>query len=84
MLPIIGGVVVGAIAAVVAPSLVSGVVSGVRSVAKEVVKGGIAAYTSASELFSESGEQFQDLVAEAKSEVNQPEANQPKETKVKG
>ena len=77
MLPIIGAVVVGAIAAVAAPSLVSGVVSGVRSLTKGVIKGGIAACTATSELFSESGEQFQDLVAEAKSEVNQP-----KETKV--
>lgn len=77
MLPIIGGVVVGAIAAIAAPSLVSGFASGVRSLAKEVVKGGIAACTATSELVSESGEQFQDLVAEAKSEVNQP-----KETKV--
>ena len=71
MLPIIGGVVVGAIAAIAAPSLFSGIVSGVRCVTKEVIKGGLAAYTAASELVSESGEQFQDLVAEAKSEVKQ-------------
>lgn len=72
MLPIIGGVVVGAIAAVAAPSLISGFASGVRSLAKVVVKGGIAAYTATSELVSESGEQIQDLIAEAKSEVKQP------------
>ena len=84
MLPIIGGIVVGAIAAIAAPSLVSAVASGVRTAAKEVVKGSVAAYTAVSELASESGEQFQDLVAEAKSEVNQPEATQPKETKVEG
>ena len=71
MLPIIGGVVVGAIAAIAAPSLFSAVASGMRSVAKEAFKGGIAVYTVASELATESGEQFQDLVAEAKSEVNQ-------------
>jgi type II secretory pathway pseudopilin PulG len=79
MLPIIGGVVVGAIAAIAAPSLVSGVASGVRALTKEVVKGGIAAYTATSEFVSESGEQFQDLVAEAKSEVKHA-----KQTNVEG
>ncbi|WP_342348203.1 DUF5132 domain-containing protein [uncultured Nitrospira sp.] len=79
MLPIIGGIVVGAIAAVAAPSLFSAVTSGVRTMAKEAMKGGMAAYSSASEYVSESGEQFQDLVAEAKSEVNQA-----KNTNVKG
>lgn len=79
MLPIIGGVVVGAIAAIAAPSLISGVASGVRALAKGVIKGGIAAYSTASEYVSESGEQFQDLVAEAKSEVDQA-----KNTNVKG
>lgn len=71
MLPIIGGVVVGAIAAIAVPSLFSAVTSGVRSMAKEAMKGGIAAYSATSEYISESGEQFQDLVAEAKAEVNQ-------------
>lgn len=79
MLPIIGGVVIGAIAAIAAPSLISGVASGVRALTKGVIKGGIAAYSTTSELVSESGEQFQDLVAEAKSEVNQE-----KNTNVKG
>ncbi|MCA9497659.1 MAG: DUF5132 domain-containing protein [Nitrospirales bacterium] len=79
MLPIIGGVVVGAIAAIAAPSLVSGVSSGIRTLTKGVLKGGIAAYTATSELVSESGEQFQDLVAEAKAEVKQAE-----KTHVKG
>ncbi|GJL70445.1 MAG: hypothetical protein NPIRA06_30800 [Nitrospirales bacterium] len=79
MLPIIGGIVVGAITAVAAPSLISAVTSGVRSMAKGAMKGGIAAYSAASEYVSESGEHFQDLVAEAKSEVNQE-----KKTTVKG
>lgn len=69
MLPIIGGVIVGAIAALAVPSLVSGVVSGTRALTKGVIKGGMAAYTATSELVAESGEQIQDLVAEARSEV---------------
>ena len=78
MIPIIGGVVVGAIAAVAAPPLVSAVSSGVCSLTKGVIKGAMGAYTAASEFASESVEQIQDLVAEAKFEVNQS-----KETTVK-
>ena len=78
MIPIIAGVVVGAIAAVAAPSLFSAVASGVRSLGKEALKGGMAAYTAASELVAESGEQLQDLVAEAKAEVNQTKDTQDK------
>jgi len=71
MLPIIGGVVVGAIAAIAAPSIFSAVASGVRFLGQEALKGGLAAYSAASEMVAETGEQLQDLVAEAKAEVEQ-------------
>ena len=68
---VIGGAVVGAVAAVAAPSLLSGIGGVLRPLAKEVLKGGIVAYTAISEMVSETGEQFSDIVAEAKSEIGQ-------------
>ena len=68
---VIGGVVVGAVVAVAAPSIVSGVGSALRPLAKEIIKGGIVAYTAVSEMVSETGEQFNDIVAEAKAEIGQ-------------
>ena len=68
---VIGGVVVGAVAAVAAPSIVSGIGSALRPLAKEIIKGGIVAYTAVSEMVSETGEQFNDIVAEAKAEIEQ-------------
>lgn len=72
---IIGGVVVGAVVGVAAPSILSGIGAVLRPLAKEVMKGGIVAYTAVSEMVSETGESFSDIVAEAKSEISQtPEA----------
>ena len=48
---------------------VSGVEAIFRSIAKELIKGGIVVADSVSELASETGERFKDLLAEAKSEV---------------
>ena len=66
---VIGGAVVGAVAAVAAPSVLSGIGGVLRPLAKEVLKGGIVAYTAISEMVSETGEQFNDIVAEAKAEI---------------
>jgi hypothetical protein len=44
-----------------------------RSIAKELIKGGIVLADNVSELASETGEKFKDLLAEAKSEVEKPE-----------
>lgn len=72
---VIGGVVVGAVVGVAAPSILSGIGGVLRPLAKEVLKGGIVAYTAVSEMVAETGEQFSDIVAEAKSEISQtPEA----------
>lgn len=69
---VIGGVVVGAVVAVAAPSVISGIGSALRPLAKEIIKGGIVAYTAVSEMVSETGEQFSDIVAEAKTEIGKP------------
>ena len=68
---VVGGVVVGAVAAVTAPSIVSGIGAALRPLAKEVIKGGMVAYSAVSEMVAETGEQFNDIVAEAKSEMAQ-------------
>ena len=69
---VIGGAVVGAVAVVAAPSLISGIGGMLRPLAKEVLKGGIVAYTAVSEMVAETGEQFNDIVAEAKAEIAHP------------
>ena len=75
---VIGGAVVGAVIGVAAPSLLSGIGGMFRPLAKEVLKGGIIAYTAVSEMVSETGEQFNDIVAEAKAEIAHPaKANTP-------
>ena len=75
---VIGGVVVGAVVAVAAPSVVCGIGSALRPLAKEIIKGGIVAYTAVSEMVSETGEQFNDIVAEAKAEIEHSDKKMPK------
>ncbi len=57
------------------PTAVERIVSGIepvfRSIAKELIKGGIVVADAVSELASETGEKFKDLLAEAKSELEQ-------------
>ncbi len=69
---VIGGAVVGAVVGVAAPSIFYGIGGILRPLAKEVLKGGIIAYTAISEMVSETGEQFNDIVAEAKAEIAKP------------
>ncbi|SLM49501.1 protein of unknown function [Nitrospira japonica] len=47
----------------------SGIGSALRPLAKELIKGGIYLFDSVSEAASEAGEQFKDLVAEAKTDL---------------
>ena len=47
----------------------SGIGSIFRPIAKELIKGGIVVADAVSELASETGEKFKDLLAEAKSEL---------------
>lgn len=55
--------------------IVSGIGSALRPLAKELIKGGIQLFDAASELVSESGEQFKDLVAEAKADLAKTQNN---------
>jgi len=59
--------------------IVSGIGSIFRSIAKELIKGGIFVADAVSELASEAGEQFKDLLAEANSELEKSQ-NQGSET----
>lgn len=49
--------------------IVSGIGAIFRPIAKELIKGGIVVGDAVSELASETGEKFKDLLAEAKSEL---------------
>lgn len=62
-------VLVGVAAAVVAPTVLPALASGLRPLAKAVVKGGIMVYDALKETVAEAGEQFNDLVAEARAEM---------------
>jgi hypothetical protein len=60
---------IGVGAAIVAPTLLPAIGSSLRPLAKAVVKGGVMVYDSLKESVAEAGEQFNDLVAEARSEL---------------
>jgi hypothetical protein len=49
--------------------ILSGIGSALRPLAKELIKVGMYVFDSASDVASEAGEQFKDLVAEAKSDL---------------
>jgi hypothetical protein len=72
------------------PTAVERIVSGIepvfRSMAKELIKGGIVLADNVSELASETGEKFKDLLAEAKSELetSRPQAQAMDKTDGKG
>jgi len=57
----------------------SGIGAILRPLAKELIKGGIVVADSVSEFASETGEKFKDLLAEAKSELEQSQ-NQGQQT----
>lgn len=65
----VAGVVAGAVIAQAVPKIVEGPASLLRGLAREVIKGGLVIQESATSLFSESGNVFSDLVAEARSEL---------------
>jgi hypothetical protein len=54
--------------------IVSGIGAIFRPIAKELIKGGIVVGEAVSELASETGEKFKDLLAEAKSELEKSES----------
>ena len=49
--------------------ILSGIGSALRPLAKELIKGGMYLFDSLSEVASETGEQFKDLVAEARADL---------------
>jgi hypothetical protein len=53
--------------------IVSGIGAIFRPIAKELIKGGIVLADAVSEFASETGEQFKDLLAEAKAEMEKPD-----------
>ena len=53
--------------------IVSGIGSVFRPIAKELIKGGIVVAGAVSEFVAEAGEQFKDLLAEAKAEMEKPQ-----------
>jgi hypothetical protein len=64
--------------------IISRIESIFRPTAKALIKGGIVLASAVSEFASESGEQFKDLLAEAKAEVKKPESQEQKTGKSKG
>jgi hypothetical protein len=69
-----------------AERMVSGIEAIFRPIAKELIKGGIVLADNVSELTSETGEKFKDLLAEAKSELetSRPQAQKTNKTGGKG
>ena len=63
----LGGVVIGIGAVIAAPFITKAV----RPLAKEMIKGGFYLTEKAKEYVAESGEELADLVAEARSEMNE-------------
>jgi hypothetical protein len=63
------GVVAGAVIAQAVPKMADGPASLLRGAAREVIKGGLVVQESVTSFFSESGNVFSDLVAEARSEL---------------
>ena len=68
------GVAAGIGAVVLAPFLIPAVGKVGKPVAKAAIKGGIAIYEKGKGLFEETGELFEDLVAESKAELAEQQA----------
>ena len=64
--------------------IVSGIGSIFRPIFKELIKGGIVVAGAASEFASETGEQFKDLLAEAKSELETSQTQTQEADKAEG
>jgi hypothetical protein len=63
------GVIAGIGALVLAPILIPGVAKVGKPIAKAAIKGGIVFYEKSKGIFEETGEVFEDLIAEAKAEL---------------
>jgi len=58
-----------------AERIVSGIEAVFRPIAKELIKGGIVVVDAVSEMAAETGDQFKDLLAEAKSELERSQSH---------
>ncbi len=65
----LSAILIGVAAAIVAPTVLPALASGFRPLAKAAVKGGLMIYDAVKETVAEAGEQLNDLVAEARSEM---------------
>ena len=68
---VVTGLAIGIGAAVLGPAVLPVIASVAKPVAKAAIKGGIILYEKGKEAFAEMGEVVEDLVAEAKSEVEE-------------
>lgn len=66
---IVTGVAIGIGAAILAPVVIPVVASVAKPLAKAAIKSGLLMYEKSKETFSELGEMFEDVVAEAKAEI---------------
>jgi hypothetical protein len=64
--------------------IISGIESIFRPTAKALIKGGIVLANTVSEFASESGGQFKDLLADAKTELEKPESHETETVKSEG
>ena len=71
-------VLVGLGVAMVAPTVIPALASGLRPLAKALVKGGVVLYDAAKEGVAEAGEQLNDMVAEARAEMDSGTAGEHK------
>ncbi len=62
----------------------SGIGSVFRPIVKELIKGGIVVFDAVSEFVSETGEQFKDLVSEAKTELEKSKSQGQETAKTEG
>lgn len=73
-------VVVGAVAILLAPVVVPAVAQAARPLLKEAIKGGMLCFQKGREAMAEVGEMFEDIVAEARAEVESGRAQPAAET----
>lgn len=74
---ILGGLAIGIGAAILAPAVIPAIASIVKPLAKAAIKGGIILYEKGKETVAEVSEMVEDIVAEAKAELAEPQKEVP-------
>lgn len=80
---LVSGLAIGAAAVVLAPVLLPVITGMAKSLAKAGIKGGLILYQQGRVAFEEARESVEDLAAEAKAELEQPEQIAPKKKAAK-